>query len=952
MGEKIKFTTFQVSAIVCLDVLVALFVGLMCGMTPKCISEETLESRSYDVFWLTDDISFERNKLQTNPWDELRLPPGIRPTYYTMIFQPDLTGSDIFYGWVDIEVNVTEPTEYPRVHAKNLNITLAQIVNSNEEEVPQLNPAFFFEYNQFYVMDVGGPLPVGEYTFKFEYTGTLGNKIRGFYKSSYMVPGETEPRYLATTDFEPTEARQAFPSFDEPNIKSYFKIKLRHEEKYIGLSNMPAKARTDFGDGMIETEFGDPEVKMSTYLVCFIVCDFKYVEKITDRGLPFRIYAPEYQLYQANYSLETGVDIFNYYEDYFGVQYPISKLDIIAIPDFYLAAMENWGIITYRARFLLLDEMESSKADKQAICIVLSHEIGHQWFGNLVTMDWWDDLWLNEGFATYAEYIGSSYVEPTWQMREQFVIMDLYDVFGVDQIVSSHPIVVDVNRPEEIIEVFDTIPYSKGASVIRMLNDFIGDKSFQEGLTIYFTDFAEANAKSSDLWASFQTAYNANGGDPSVDIAEVMDTWTKQMGFPVVKVEREGNNLKLNQDWFLVDPNANTSATPYESPYGYKWIIPFTSKFANDLNGERAFTWMGVDDLDVIVTGHESDWYIANFEQMGYYRVNYEENDWKALSDQLRANHTAIPITDRSGLLDDAFNLAKAEQLTYDFALDITLYLESEEEYVPWDAAYDNFLWLNEILRFQPAYGDWRIYIAAQTKKLLNSYTDWGQSLSHLDTFLRSDIIDLSCGSGDPECLAEAEKQFQNYLDGVYVSPDVRDQVLRFGMEQNGGQDNWDKVWEMYMDSTVSTEQFRLLQGLTRTRHVWILSRFMEYAMDESKIRNHDYFTVLRDISRNPVGNPIAWDFLRANWEYLVDRFGLDDRELGMIIPEITKFYCTEQKLQEMEDFFAKYPEAGAGTRGRQQALERVRTNINWVNRNQEVIQEWLNNQFEAGRLK
>ncbi|KAJ8022350.1 Aminopeptidase Ey [Holothuria leucospilota] len=524
---------------------------------------------------------------------------------------------------------------------------------------------------------------------------------------------------------------------------------------------------------------------------------------------------------------------------------------------------------------------------------------------------------------------------------DQFV-ETLYSVFSVDQIVSSHPIIVDVNRPEEIIEVFDSIPYSKGASVLRMLNDFIGEASFKEGLTSYLNKFEYGNAKSADLWDSLQEAYDNNVGG-GVNIAEVMNTWTKQMGFPVVNVERSGNDLRLTQDWFLVDPNANTSAAPYESPYGYKWEIPFTSKFKNSLEDDRTFTWMGVDGLEVSVPGDDSDWYIANFEQMGYYRVKYEENNWKALTTQLINDHEAIPVTDRSGLLEDSFNLANAEQLSYDIALDLTLYLDQENDYVPWDAAYGNFWWLNEILRFQPAYGDWRTYLAKQTANLMATYADWNETLSHLDGFLRSDIIYLACGSGNPDCLAEAKRQLQIYLNNGYVSPNVRSPVLRFGMEQDGGQENWDKMWEMYINSTLSSEKSRLLSGMARTRHVWLLSRYIEYAMDESKIRSQDFFSVMYYIASNPVGNPLVWDFTRANWETLVDRFGINSGGLGGLIPDITYYYCTELKLQQMEEFFTKYPEAGAGTRGRQQALERVKTNIDWVKRNQDVIQQWLN---------
>ncbi|PIK40302.1 Glutamyl aminopeptidase [Apostichopus japonicus] len=891
----------------------ALFVGLMCGLTPACVQPEIASPAKRSINEETKgSVRQERGRRadEAKPWEELRLPPAITPEFYNLTVQPDLTGSDTFQGWASILINVSEPIEYPRIHIKNINVTLSKIIDDTGSELVEVNPAFYYEYNEFYVMDVGTLQP-GMYTWEIEYTGGLAGKIAGFYKSSYTVPGETEPRYLATTDFEPTDARQAFPCFDEPNIKTFFKIKLRHESKYIGLSNMIEEDRIDIGDGMVETVFGDPEVKMSTYLVCFIVCDFGSVEGKTKSNVTFRVFAPEHKIEEAYYALKVGINITEYFEEYFGLPYSLKKLDMIAIPDFSAGAMENWGLITYREQYLLIDNVTSSASYKQLVCVVVSHELAHQWFGNIVTMDWWDDLWLNEGFASYVEYLGADQAEPTWQMQEQFVVNDLYSVFRLDQIVSSHPIIIDVNRPEEISEVFDSISYSKGASVIRMLNDFMGEESFKEGLQRYLKKYEFGNAKSADLWEQLQSAYDdiVKG---NLDIADIMDTWTKQMGFPVVNVEKDMNDLVLNQDWFLVDPNANRSAAPFESPYDYKWEIPFSSKFQMQLDDPPNYQWMERTDTDVVVTGDNSDWYIANYEEKGYYRVNYDIANWEALSLQLNTDHTMIPITDRSGLLDDAFNLAQAEQLDYVKVLDMTVYMDKEMEYIPWDAAYSNFMWLSDILRYQPAFADWRVYLQSKTKTLLNKYNDWSAEVSHLENFLRTDIIYLSCSSGDPDCLNEALTQFYKFLNNETVSANVLSPVLRFGMELDGGQDNWDALWERYVNSDTSAEKSRISFGLARTRHVWLLSRYIEYAMDESKIRRGDFFSVLSYISGNPVGNPLIWDYIRANWEYLVDRFGLS-RSLGSLTYTTTQYYSTELKLQQMEEFFEKYPEAGAG---------------------------------------
>ncbi|XP_038060244.1 glutamyl aminopeptidase-like isoform X2 [Patiria miniata] len=927
----------QIAAFAVLVLLLAVAVGLLTGLLPECEAVTTPRAPTATT-----------PAPCVDPWCTFRLPSAIYPEHYKLLLYPNLDTAN-FTGTVDIDIVVKETIKYPRLHIKEMIILSSEIrpaVDSGSTPAPPLAVTRSFEYvpNKFYVMEMAQDLQPGNYVWSLTFQGYLQPNRVGFYLSTY-TNDKGEKRKMATSKFEPTDARRAFPCFDEPNLKANYTTTLVHPEApYIALSNMNNVSTTEYplNTSLWQTEFAT-SVKMSTYLACFIVCDFQYKEKLLDTGVPFRVYAPPYQIDQVDYALEVGVNVTNYFEDYFDLAYPLPKLDMIAIPDFTSGAMEHWGLITYREVYLLYSDTESSEANKQRIAEVVAHELAHQWFGNIVTMDWWDDLWLNEGFASYVEYLGVNECHPDWQKMNQFLNQDFFYVMGNDQIVSSHPIIVDLQNPDQINEVFDSIPYSKGASVLRMLNYIVGEDVFKEGVANYLKKYEYGNAVSDDLWREIASVSEEKGDN--IDVKYIMDSWTLQMGFPVVTLTKTvtGTEVRFDvkQEWFLVNPEADKSEDLYGSKFNYTWNIPFNTYFESNTS-DIVPNYMPYTGVTFDRRVYEKDnWYVANYGNYGFYRVNYDTQNWNLLNEQLVNNHTVIDIRNRAGLLDDAFNLARAEMIDYDIPLDLTKYLVQEEEYTPWDAAYDGIIYLREMLRFRPAYAKLRKYFAAQAKPMLDKLT-WEDTGSHMEKYLRSDIIYMSCGFGDTECLDQAVTRFRDYLAGTSVPVNIRRQAYRFGMEEEGDQDAWDYLWDMYLNSTVSTEKTNLRYAMARTRQVWLLARYLEYCRDDTKIRSQDFFSTLDYIAGNPVGNPLVWDWVRANYDYLLERFGVSDRYLGRLIPGFTDYWNTEQKLKELEDFWAEYPDAGAGARGRLQAVERIKTNIKWMAKNEDIITKWL----------
>ncbi|KAH3860106.1 aminopeptidase N-like [Dreissena polymorpha] len=886
---------------------------------------------------------------------DVRIPLHMMPIKYTVelqvfMYAPLEPAAFYFNGSVIISFECKNATDKIYLHSNKLNYTGPfRVTTENGIEDLYRNHTFDMD-RQFLIVHLTQKCALNnKYILEIpHFRGPLVSDLAGLYLSSYKRGNQTI--HIATSQMQPTDARKTFPCMDEPAIKAQFEVTLVRKSHMVSISNMPNISMEARGDNWFADKF-KVTPKMSTYLLAFIICDFHYTKAMTENNVTYRAYARPDAIDQTPYSLETGVKILTFFEKYFNVTYPLPKQDMIAIPDFAAGAMENWGLITYRETAMLYQPGVSSAGNKQRVAIVVSHELAHQWFGNLVTPSWWDDLWLNEGFASYVEYMGVDHVHPDWKMFEQFVVEDLQDVFNFDGLISSHPVYVPVAHPDEINEIFDKISYAKGATIIRMMRFFLGDTNFQKGLTDYLRSLEYEAAFHDDLWYAL-------GNRSAFHVKEVMDTWTLQMNYPTVMVSHnQQGRLSLKQSRYLQDPNA-ADPGKYVSPFGYKWEIPFTYTTSSQRRFDvtsKDITWLHKTGNDMVVMDNAIPapgvgWVLGNPMQYGYYRVNYDRTNWDMLIQQLVTNHTVIHAINRAQIINDAWSLAQSGDLAMEVALQTTNYLDKEREYVPWAAASSQLSFVNSMLARHPLYGSFKNFMRSKTGDAFKELTMNNTGSTHLESFLRSTISDLACVYGNTRCIDEAKRLFRQWRDNPDnnpVDPGIKSTVYCTAVAE-GTLDDWEFALARYRVENLAADKMRLLSALACSKDSWVLSRYLLMAIDKSSqadIRKQDAVNVIIFISRNVIGRSLAWDLFRDKWDFFLKDFGGGSFGFTNLISGLTSSFNTEFDLSQLKAFKESKNDLGSGARAFDQALEKTRSNIKWMTAHVPVIQKWLESQ-------
>uniref|UniRef100_A0A0B7BBW7 Aminopeptidase n=1 Tax=Arion vulgaris TaxID=1028688 RepID=A0A0B7BBW7_9EUPU len=890
---------------------------------------------------------YSQEEIRAKPWLSLRMLRDVLPVHYNITMYPDFYGDHgEFYGNETIEVQVNKPTRYFLVHVHNnfLNVTRAALSDNSTGRPIDIVKTFYYAPNEFFVIEAARQVENAA-VISLSFSGSLTKAIMGIYKSTYYNTVTKEQRNIVSSKFEPTYARQAFPCFDEPNIKAEFTITLVHKPGYIALSNMPQEGNSSayqWMPEMLASKF-NRSVKMSTYLVCFIVCDFLSIETTSRNGITVRVFATPDKINQTNYALDIAKHSLDYYEALFNMTYPLPKQDLIAIPDFVSGAMEHWGLITFRESRLLYDPDQTSLSSLETVAIVVTHEMSHQWFGNIVTMDWWNDLWLNEGFASFMEYIAAADKETDWNMDNLILVKDLFPVMKEDSELSSHPIVVDVSNPSQITSVFDTITYSKGCSVIRMLESIMGKDRFFEGVSEYLRKFEWGNAKTDDLWAVLSKH------SLSMDIKHIMDTWTLQDGFPYVNISLTtsaagATTFIATQKRFMSNPTTVVNSS--SSPFKYKWYISLDYKSANGVVGRQIMDLQDSISLTAIGLEQPNSWVKFNHEQQGFYRVLYPDSMWEAFSNHLlnnTPNNWNLSVPDRAGLLSDAFALAAADMVSYEIPLGMMSYLTNEAEYIPWSTALTGGIYyITNMLKKDPEYGLWRTFVIERLKPALNKlgYEDQG---SHNERKLRADLMYAAGEVGEETTVYSIRERFYDWIDNnVSISVNLRSSVYKYGMFYDDLDTDWEKVWAKYKVEPSPQEKELLALSLASTRQPHLIAKLLDFALNEEGIKRQDFFTVVQNVANNIAAAGYVWDWARENYQYFVDRFTVADRNFGRMIYSMVQNYNTELKLKEVQDFFARYPDEGSSKRYRKMALESIERNIYWMKTYKPVIINWL----------
>ncbi|XP_038635112.1 puromycin-sensitive aminopeptidase isoform X1 [Scyliorhinus canicula] len=857
-----------------------------------------------------------------------RLPTDVTPENYSLCLKPDLIDFT-FEGKLEASVEVRQATNQIVMNCADIDIITASYVPEGAEEI---NATGFNYQNEDEKVTLSFPsaLQKGHGMLKIDFAGELNDKMKGFYRSKYITPsGETH--YAAVSQFEPTDARRAFPCWDEPAIKATFDITLIVPKDRIALSNMNVTERNPYPDDedMVEVKFAKSPI-MSTYLVAFVVGEYDFVETKSSDGILVRVYTPIGKADQGKFALEVAAKTLPFYKEYFNVPYPLPKIDLIAIADFAAGAMENWGLVTYRETALLIDPKNSCSSSKQWVALVVGHELAHQWFGNLVTMEWWTHLWLNEGFASWIEYLCVDHCFPEYDIWTQFVSADYTRALELDALDSSHPIEVTVGHPAEVDEIFDAISYSKGASVIRMLHNYIGDEDFRKGMNLYLTKFQNKNAATEDLWNCLENA----SGKP---INAVMSSWTKQMGFPLIYVQekQEGDSrvLKIFQKKFC-------AGGPYAGSDCPHWMVPISICTSEDVSCDNMKVLLDQPEMTITVKNVKPDqWIKLNPGTVGFCRIQYSPTMLESLLPSIR--NLALPPVDRLGLQNDLFSLARAGIIGTVEILKVMEAFVNEPNYTVWSDLSCNLGILSTLLSHTDFHEEMQDFI-------VDLFLHIGQKLGwdpkhnegHLDALLRGLVLGKLGKAGHQPTIEEARRRFKDHVEGKHVlSADLRSPVY-LTVLKHGDSTTLDTMLKLHNQADLQEEKVRIERLLGAISHPDLIQKVLTFAMSE-EVRPQDTVFVLGGVSGGSLmGRKAAWKFVKDNWEELYNRY-----QGGFLISRLIKLtvegFAGDKMAADIKSFFETHP-APAAERTIQQSCENVLLNGAWLKRDAEAIQQFL----------
>eukprot|EP01059_Diplonema_ambulator_P017204 TRINITY_DN29182_c0_g1_i1.p1 TRINITY_DN29182_c0_g1~~TRINITY_DN29182_c0_g1_i1.p1 ORF type:complete len:879 (+),score=398.09 TRINITY_DN29182_c0_g1_i1:60-2696(+) len=829
------------------------------------------------------------------------LPSNVVPHEYDLTLEPDME-KFMFKGSVEIKVTVAEKTKVVEMHQRDLCVSAA-VCKCAEGAKLEAVAVTTRNKDKTLSLEFDEEIPVGEATLALEFTGVLNDQLAGFYRSKYTGRDGTT-KHMATTQFEAIDARRCFPCWDEPARKAVFNLTLVCPEHLMAISNMPEKSCVGLEGGRKRVAFL-PTPKMSTYLLAFCIGEFDFIQGQTKNGTLIRVLSVPGKSKDLAFALDTGIKALEFYNDFFGIPYPLPKLDMIAIPDFAAGAMENWGLVTYREVDLIIDPAKASSSQKQRVAIVITHELAHQWFGNLVTMAWWDDLWLNEGFANWMQTFTADSIFPEWCIWESFVTNEQTSALRLDALRSSHPILVPIARAESVEEVFDLISYCKGGSVIRMIYSLLGRETFRQGLVDYLQTHSYSNTESTDLWAAWDKA----SGQP---IRELMDTWILQMGYPLItvsNVSKKDGKLKFDveQKWYLADGSVK------EGDADKKWIVPLIFGTQEGAHPPQYLR----EKKQTVELETAGSWVKVNYGQHIPLRVKYPTE----MLEELCKAVSGLPAEDRIGLLSDADSLSKSEDLSLaDFVRVLNSYKGEMNDKV-WSQLSQALAGLKGTL-----YGTTmpnKAEIKAKMDKLISDLVKpvveavgWDGRPDDTDNLkkLRAIVLGqhLAVNSKEPEVVREATERIAAYKEDkntAKLNPDIRASLMKVLVKNNGAA-AIEELKALHNDKAESPFRNDVYTALGVAQDEGLLMDAMLWALDGKDVRSQDFVYVQRAVSAAVVSNEVVGGrvmqaFIEAHYDEVFNLIGnVSAMMFASILKSCFSGITTREELEKMKNFW------------------------------------------------
>ena len=805
------------------------------------------------------------------------------------------SGQRLLRHWLIVSLpslDVTEDTTSIALNTLEVDIHSTKI-SAGGSEVTSSPKLAYNEDNQMTTISFDKSIPAGSKAqLTHTFTGYLNDKMAGFYRSSYNNK-EGKTQYIASTQMEPTDARRAFPCFDEPALKAEYTITLIAEKNLTCLSNMDVASEKEveskISEGKKKAVTFNKTPPMSTYLLAFIVGELDYVETKAFR-VPIRVYAtPDKDIEQGRFSLDLAAKTLAFYEKEFDNDFPLAKMDMVAVPDFSAGAMENWGLITYRVVDLLYDEQKSGASTKERVAEVVQHELAHQWFGNLVTMDFWDGLWLNEGFATWMSWYSCNKFYPEWKVWQGYVVGDLQSALSLDSLRSSHPIEVPVKRADEVNQIFDAISYSKGSCVIRMISKYLGEQTFMEGIRRYIKKHAYGNTKTEDLWAALSDA----SGKP---VEKIMNIWTKKVGYPVVTVteSKDSKSIHVKQNRFL----RTGDTKPEEDETLFPVFLGLRTK--NGVNED--LTLFGrEDDFEVPNT----DFFKLNADHSGTYRTSYNPDRLEKLGQA--ANEGLLSVEDRAGMIADAGALASSGYQKTSGILSLLKSFSSESEFVVWDELLTRIssirsAWVFEDQKTQDALKAFqRDLVSPKAHEKGWAFTP---DEDHIQAQFKALLFGCAGLSGDEKIIEAAQDMFKEWAAGnrKAIHPNIRGSVYAIVL-QNGGDKEYDTIFNEYKTASDADERNTALRSLGRAKGKKLIQRSLDLPLSDD-VKGQDFYSPIAGLRNEKEGIEGLWSWMTENWEPINKKCPASLGMLSSVVQICTAGFTSEEQLEGVSKWF------------------------------------------------